>query len=88
MDVSVGDYLLAYLPHNQFFAVGKICKPRKVTHAARNNVRKDLVTRTTRQHSHLFLDGIVQYADAPTFYEDFTDRWSLPVTPRSKDRPS
>ena len=76
-DVSIGDYIIAYLRPSKFFAVGQICKPRKVVKKAASALYTDKVSRTTDEWEHLHFDGIVRYSDAPAFYEDFTDHWSF-----------
>ncbi len=83
-EISVGDWLLAYLPGNAFFAVGKVRRPRKFP---KNAVHKDSAKRTFTEKQHLYLDGIVQYTDAEALYEDFTDSWSHSLTRRHKGQP-
>ncbi len=74
--VKVGDWFVAYLKKNRFFAVGKVRAPRPVQTA------KDVTSRVddylAGEESHKNQNRIVFYADAPAFYEDFKDRWRFP----------
>ena len=83
-DISIGDWILAYLSGNAFFAIGQVCQPRKVS---RGDIHTDTVARTVLERRHIHLDGIVRYADAEAFYEDFTDSWSLSIDPRRPKQP-
>ncbi len=74
--VQVGDYLVAYLSRkrnplvNGFFAVGRVIAPRQPA------VRSGTVEAYVRnKQSHEYRKGIIQYSDAPVFYEDFNDKW-------------
>lgn len=76
--IAVGDWILAYLTGNNFFAVGKVRHPNRFANKSKTTTHTDEVARTVRESCHLHFDGIVRYLDAPAFYEDFTDQWSLP----------
>ncbi len=82
-DVSAGDWVLAYLSGNAFFAVGEICPPRKLQ---TNDFHSDSVARTVSGSRHIYFDKLVKYTDAPVLYEDFTDDWNNPGD-SSIDRP-
>jgi hypothetical protein len=81
--VSIDDWILAYLPNNTFFAFGQIREHRigKI-----KPVHTDSVKRTVKEACHLFFEGIVQYKDAPAFYEDFTDDWHVKLD-KTKSQP-
>ncbi|MFN6109563.1 MAG: hypothetical protein ACK493_04220 [Planctomycetota bacterium] len=81
--VSVGDWIIAYLPNNTFFAFGQICE-----HKTRKGVQvhSDSIKRTIAEACHLHFDGVVKYKDAPAFYEDFTDKWNVQLK-ASKSQP-
>lgn len=83
-EISIGDWILAYLTGNRFFAIGQIRRPRK---ALKGGAHLDTVARTVAEARHMFLDGIVRYRDAEAFYEDFTDSWSLPIEPPRPGQP-
>lgn len=83
-DISIGDWILAYLSGSTFFAIGQVCLPRKVS---RGDGHTDTVSRTVSEARHIHLDGIVRYTDAEAFYEDFTDTWNLSIDPRRPNQP-
>jgi hypothetical protein len=77
--IRAGDRFVAYLPKNRshtgnaFFAVGRVCTPRK---PAKSDAHVFTVAEYVRnRRSHEFKSGVVHYTDAPVFYEDFDDRW-------------
>src|SRR5690606_29289214 len=77
--IHAGDQFVAYLPKsrshtgNAFFAVGRVCTPRK---PAKSDAHVSSVAEYVRdQRSHEFKSGVIHYTDAPVFYEDFDDRW-------------
>lgn len=72
--VSTGDWLLAYLSHKTFYAIGEVISPRAFSDV-KSVVSTDKVVRTLDESSHRFFKGIVRYSDAPMFYEDFSDLW-------------
>jgi hypothetical protein len=71
--IRPGDWLAAYLPHQRFYAVGRVIRPRK------QGTYRDTIRRTLGQRGHIHLAGaVVEYTDAcGAFYEDFTDKWRL-----------
>jgi hypothetical protein len=77
-EIAVGDWILAYLTGNNFFAVGKVRRTKRFANKSNTTIHTDEVARTVKELCHLHFDGIVRYPDAPAFYEDFTDQWSLP----------
>lgn len=81
--VAAGDWLLAYLSGNAFFAIGQICLPRKLQ---TQECQTDSVSRTVKDARHLYFEGLVRYLDADVLYEDFTDEWNSPNDGHS-DRP-
>ena len=83
-DISIGDWILAYLSGSAFFAIGQICAPRD---SKGKTVHTDTVRRTVKEARHLHFDGVVRYADAPAFYEDFTDHWKLSLDPPRQGQP-
>ncbi len=80
--IKPGDWLAAHQPGNRFYAVGEVIAPRSRDRHHGQPLHEDSVGRTVREHTHHFLDGIVRYADAQAFYEDFTDGWSRSVVNR------
>src|SRR5579885_1667211 len=74
-EVKPGDWLVAYLPSNRFYAVGQVIKPRHRERHRGGARHRDTIARTIREHQHLFLNGVVHYTEASAFYEDFTDNW-------------
>jgi len=82
--VSLGDWLLAYLAESTFYAIGRVCVPRKFSE---HSLHTDSVAKTVSQWRHVYFDGIVQYTDAPAFYEDFTDSWSIGFDPPRQGQP-
>jgi hypothetical protein len=86
-EVNSGDWFVAFVPPSMFFAIRQVTKPRsrkRHTGAAKHT---DTVRRTIEEHSHLYLDGVVRYSDAPPFYEDFTDQWTCPGSKRTENQP-
>lgn len=84
--VKPGDWLVAYLPTNRFYAVGQVINRRFRPRHHNRMIQLDTIERTTSDRTHTFFDGLVEYADSGAMYEDFTgaDAWSLPVVnPRS-----
>lgn len=74
--VEVSDWLVAYLAPSRFFAIGEVIEPRKRVRHQKQRVHTDFIKRTTWEHSHRFLDGVVRYtSETSCFYEDFTDEW-------------
>jgi len=73
-DVRIGDWLVAYLKTNTFFAIGQVRQPRIFSNAD-VEISDDTVARTLDKKSHKYLAGIVRYQDAPAYYEDYTDPW-------------
>jgi hypothetical protein len=78
-EIKAGDWFVAYLPKkrtttgNTFFAVGRVCTPRK---PAKSGSHVSTVAEyVSAQRSHEFKSGVIHYADAPVFYEDFDDKW-------------
>lgn len=86
-EVEIGDWLIAYLSGNRFFAVGRVVEPKRRDWQISAPEHFDTVERTVRQGHHLFFDGIVRYRDAPAFYEDFTDEWNHPRREFGPDEP-
>jgi hypothetical protein len=86
-EVELGDWLIAYLSGNAFFAVGQVVEPKPREWQSGVTEHFDTVGRTVRDGYHLHFDGIVRYRDAPAFYEDFTDDWNLPTKNRGPDYP-
>lgn len=78
-EIKAGDWFMAYLPKrrtttgNTFFAVGKVCMPRK---SAKSESHVSTVAEyVSAQRSHEYKSGVIHYSDAPQFYEDFDDNW-------------
>ena len=69
--IKPGDWCLAYMKRNKFYAVGRVIAPRKeATHE--DTVKRTLDKATKRHHPHY--QGIVHYTDsAGAFYEDRDD---------------
>ena len=86
-DVRAGDWLLAYMRNSTFYSVGQVIEPRKRARHSAAAEHEDSVERTTREHRHRFLDGVVAYNDAPVLYEDFVDPWSCTVEPAEPRQP-
>jgi hypothetical protein len=76
-DVSIGDYLIAYLKGSRFFGIGQVVAPRKLTTLPGSEQQIDSIERTTTDKAHRYLSGLVKYRDAPSFYDDFTDTWNF-----------
>ncbi len=74
--IKPGDWCVAYLKRNKFFAIGQVIAPRRsATH--QDTLKRTLGGRARERH-HLYYDGIVYYTDAAgALYEDHTDRWRL-----------
>jgi hypothetical protein len=85
--INPGDWLVAYLPPKTVFAVGKVIPRRNRERHLNQQTHQDTIARTTEEHSHNHLQGLVEYRDAGALYEDFTDRWNLPVTSRHSELP-
>jgi hypothetical protein len=77
-EIRSGDYLVAYLKPNTFFAIGEVRTPR------RPQTKKDhsdtIGEYLDRRRSHQHKTGFVYYS--PVLYENFSDKWELP----SKDK--
>lgn len=73
-DVQIGDWLVAYLKSNTFFAIGQVRQPRIFSNPD-VQINDDTVERTLHEKSHKHLAGVVRYRDAPAYYEDYTDSW-------------
>jgi hypothetical protein len=65
--IEPGDFCLAYLAPNGFYAVGAVAEPPE----HRDHV--DTVKRALDEDRHKHLDGIVYYEDASAFYENHGD---------------
>lgn len=77
--VKASHWLVAYLRPSSFFAIGKVIEPRERDRHRKKPVHEDTIRRTTKDHTHRFLNGIVRYpSETSIFYEDFTDDWFLP----------
>ncbi|HJZ56650.1 MAG TPA: hypothetical protein VKE74_16910, partial [Gemmataceae bacterium] len=85
--IRPGDWLVAYLARPaRFFAVGRVIEPRERGRYRGRPRFEDTVERTTAEHRHLHLGGVVRYTDTPAAYEDFTDPWHhRGVNPRSEE---
>jgi hypothetical protein len=84
-NVKPGDWLVAYLKGNKFYAIGQVIEPRKRERHRGCQVHRDSIERTVTEHRHEFSDGVVHYTSV--FYEDFTDPWSVSViNPHSNQR--
>jgi len=72
--ISPGDWFVAYLKPQTFYAIGKVITPRrgKTDHDYTDTIGGYL----DRQKSHDHCSGCVYYT--PVFYEDFTDKWRHP----------
>ncbi len=76
--VEVSDWLVAFLRPSRFFAIGEVIEPRKRYRHRKQPIYADTIERTTKEHTHRFLDGIVRYSsETRVFYEDFSDDWFL-----------
>lgn len=73
--VRPGDWFVAYLKPNTFYAIGKVVTPRrtKTPHDSTDTIAEYLA----RKKSHQHLKGCVYYTSV--FYEDFTDKWRDPT---------
>lgn len=72
--ISPGDWFVAYLKPQTFYAIGKVITPRKSKTAHdRSNTIEDYLTHLK---SHEVKTGYVYFT--PVFYEDFTDKWRHP----------
>ncbi len=87
-EIEVGDWFAAYLPNSMFYAVGQGIEPRDRPRHGGAALHTDTIERTVRQHTHLFLAGVVRYTDAPALYEDFTDPWRCPAAQTGANQPS
>jgi len=87
-EIQIGDWLIAYLRGNKFFAIGQIAHRRRRKWQAAAIEHLDTIERTVREGCHLYFDGIVRYHDATAFYEDFTDPWNLPPPNRRSGDPA
>ncbi|MDA7873803.1 hypothetical protein N9B17_01435 [Rhodopirellula sp.] len=76
--IAVGDWLVAYIPSNRYFAVGRVRSPRKPA-TLRDSIERVI---NEREHNH---EGIVWYNSA--FYEDFTDPFRFHITNSYSKRP-
>ena len=76
--VNPGDFLVAYLPGNRFYAVGKTRTPRKEC------TTTDTIARVTDEQSHSST-GVVRYTDA--FYEDLEDTFAVEFLREGVDQP-
>jgi hypothetical protein len=86
-EIKPGDWLVAYLPNNMFFAVGRVIEPRFRERHTGQPQHQDTIDRTVHEHEHSYLNGVVRYTDASAFYEDFTDPWNRSVTNSSSQQP-
>lgn len=75
-EIKTGDWLVAYLPKNKFFAFGKVILPRK--RKAPGSVYDTVDAYLERRDSHRYKTGYVFYGDAPVFYENFSGKWRPP----------
>jgi hypothetical protein len=73
--IKPGDQCLAYLPNSMFYAVGDVIKRRQRARHQEQPFMPDDIGRTTTEHSHKHVEGIVEYT--PVFYEDFTDNFQI-----------
>ncbi len=70
-NISEGDWLVAYLPKNTFYAIGKVRTPRRSPKP--EDPRDTIEEYLYRRRSHDHESGYVYYT--PVFYEDFSDEW-------------
>jgi hypothetical protein len=75
-DIKAGDWLAAYLQSSRFYAIGEVCEPRPRDRHAGQPHHQGSIARVVREHEHRYRSGVIRYADASAFYEDFTDNWS------------
>ncbi len=78
--INPGDWLVAYLPKNRFYAIGEVIEPRLRERHRGQSHQEDTIKRTVLEHKHRFLSGVIRYTDATVLYEDFTDPWNRIVT--------
>ncbi len=69
--INAGDWLVAYLRKNTFFAIGKVRTPRRPS--TPNDPQVDIESYIERRQSYDYKSGYVYYT--PVFYEDFDDEW-------------
>ncbi len=76
LNVSCGDWFVAYLKTNRFFAVGVVSQPRhdKPAEDVSSTVNKYLHDQRSHDHKNKF----VYFTDAPVLYEDLTGKWRHP----------
>lgn len=72
--VKPGDWFVAYLKTNTFYAIGQVITPRKTK--TTQDVMDNIEDYLERKESHEHTKGCVYYS--PVFYEDFTDKWRDP----------
>lgn len=78
-EIKAGDWFVAYLPKkrtttgNTFFAIGRVCTPRKPAKSGRHV--STVAEYVSAQRSHEYKSGVIHYTDALVFYEDFDDKW-------------
>lgn len=84
--VKPGDWLVAYLPNNRFYAIGKVIEPRSRDRHCDQPHHEDTIQRTVHDHNHIFRSGVVRYTDAYALYEDFTDPWNHAVINQSSQQ--
>ncbi len=75
-NVKIGDWLVAYLQTNQYFAIGRVRGPRHIKTAIDVSSKVDEYLSAESSHDHK--NKFVYYTDAPVLYEDFTDKWRHP----------
>jgi hypothetical protein len=76
-EVKPGDWLVAYLPTNTFYAIGRVIKSRCFDLA--RQYPGTIADYLNRKRSHDYKSGYVSYT--PVLYEDFTDPWRDPRKP-------
>jgi hypothetical protein len=85
--VHAGDWLLAYMRNSTFYGVGQVIERRSRRRHQGVTHHFDTVERTTREHRHRFLNGVVSYQDALCLYEDFVDPWACDIDPPEPRQP-
>jgi Domain of unknown function (DUF3883) len=75
--IADGDWLVAYLKPQRFFAIGKVILPRRPK--SPDDFSETIDEYLNRQSSHEHASGHVYYTSV--FYEDFSDPWRRPDDP-------
>jgi hypothetical protein len=72
--ISEGDWFIAYLKKNRYFAIGKVREPRRLQ--TPDDPTKTIAAYLADERSHNYKTGYIYYT--PVFYENFSDEWRHP----------